>query len=387
MKPYYEHGGVTIYHGDCREVLAQMGPESVHAIVTDPPYGYGFMGKDWDHGIPGVHFWQEAIRVLKPGAHLLAFGGTRTHHRLVCAIEDAGFEIRDEIQWLHGSGFPKSRDVSKAIDKAVGAEREVVGPQWQGWGTALKPACEPICLARKPLVGTVAENVLKHGTGAINVDSCRVGTDAGWSYPNGRGGSSWNGIDSLAKNLDKPMSATKGRWPANVIHDGSDEVLEAFARFGEKKSIRSDTPQPIKSSKGIKGGAFGNDAARRPEGHQTHAFYVRGGFTDFGTAARFFYTAKASKADRGTHTKPALPLFGVDEERVVNRHPTVKPTSLMRYLITLVLPPGGVVLDPFCGSGSTLVAARALGATAIGIDSDVESCHTAATRCGMTNSE
>ena len=250
----------TLHHGDCREVMATLDANSVDAIVCDPPYGLSFMGKGWDHGVPGVEFWTEAARVAKPGAHLLAFGGTRTYHRLACAIEDAGWEIRDCVMWCFGSGFPKSHDVSKAIDKAAGAEREVVGSyasfrpnthadtkyngnlhtngnitapatdaarQWSGWGTALKPAYEPVIVARKPLCGTVAENVLTHGTGGINVDGCRVGTETIQTnrYTPGRDMTSFHG--SQAGN-EYASSTHAGRWPANLIHDGSEEVVGLF---------------------------------------------------------------------------------------------------------------------------------------------------------------
>ena len=324
-------GNATLYHGDCLEVMRTLPDCSVDAVVTDPPYGLSFMGKKWDYDVPSVEVWAECLRVLKPGGHLLAFAGTRTQHRMAVRIEDAGFEIRDMIAWVYGSGFPKSLDVSKAIDRAAGElkpegkgftvagyshndkllttapSRGYVPPppatdaarQWQGWGTALKPALEPITVARKPLIGTVAENVLAHGTGALNIDGCRVGTDAGWAYPNGRGGSGWHGRESLAANLTEPMAATQGRWPANLIHDGSDEVV---------------------------------------------------GLT--GDAARFFYCAKASKADREAE----------------NTHPTVKPTALMQYLCRLVTPPGGVVLDPFMGSGSTGKAAKLEGVNFLGIE-------------------
>ena len=333
--------------GDCLEEIAKMEPSSIDAIVTDPPYGLRFMGKAWDHGLPGAPFWVEALRVAKPGAHLLAFGGTRTFHRLACAIEDAGWEIRDTLGWLYGSGFPKSHDVSKAIDKVAGVEREATGRvlsvtgnracpspslapsglgaigvgrqphmetspvtaaarQWSGWGTALKPAWEPIILARKPLEGTVAENVQRYGTGAINVDGCRVGTngEAGVNTratrrPNGTG---W-GMQAQ-KSGDR-----SGRWPANILHDGSEEVVAVM-----------------------------------------------------GEAARFFYCAKASKRDRDE---------GLQDGQHSN-HPTVKPTSLMRYLCRLVTPPGGVILDPFMGSGSTGKAAILEGFNFIGIEKERE---------------
>jgi len=287
--------------GDCYDVLRTLPEASVDSIVTDPPYGLSFMGKRWDYDVPYIDVWFQCLRVLKPGGHLLAFAGTRTQHRMAVRIEDAGFDIRDMIAWVYGNGFPKSLDVSKAIDKAAGAEREVIGKsarhgggiigngssyeipptvpmltapatdaarQWQGWGTALKPALEPITVARKPFPGTVAANVLEHGTGALNVDGCRVG-DA------------------------------SGRWPANLIHDGSEEPCALL-----------------------------------------------------GDAARFFYCAKASKADRGEG----------------NNHPTVKPTDLMRYLCRLVTPPGGLVLDPFMGSGSTGKAAVLEGFRFLGIE-------------------
>lgn len=322
--------------GDALEALRGMADNSVDSIVTDPPYGLSFMGKRWDYDVPSVEIWAECLRVLKPGGHLLAFAGTRTQHRMAVRIEDAGFEIRDMIAWVYGSGFPKSLDVSKAIDKAAGVEREVLAErenrstfdpdaqggggfkrgtiqttvpatdaarQWEGWGTALKPALEPITVARKPPVGTVAANVLAHGTGALNIDGCRVGDNAGWSYPNGRGGSGWHGRESLSGNLAEPMVATQGRWPANLIHDGSGEVAEVF-----------------------------------------------------GDPARFFYCAKASKKDRGSD----------------NSHPTVKPTDLMRYLCRLVTPPGGTVLDPFMGSGSTGKAALLEGFLFIGIERDAD---------------
>lgn len=337
--------------GDCRDVMPTLDAASIDSIVTDPPYGLSFMGKGWDHGVPGVDFWTHALRVAKPGAHLLAFGGTRTYHRLACAIEDAGWEIRDCVMWMYGSGFPKSHDVSKAIDKAAGAERtKVIGTKlgrpgmakdgsnqrsgfdaafggnaygvlsthitapateaarrWNGWGTALKPAYEPIIVARKPLDGTVAENVIAHGTGAMNVGGCRV---------------------------------EGNRWPANLIHDGSDEVLELF---------------PTTASN---------------------------------SAARFFYCAKASKSDRdeGCDELPSKQIgtYAQDEwsrqhmgntpdarrEARHNTHPTVKPTALMRYLCRLVTPPGGLVLDPFAGSGSTGKAAILEGFRFVGIEQD-----------------
>ena len=374
----------NIYHGDCREVMPTLHPESVDSIVSDPPYGLSFMGKGWDHGVPGVEFWAEALRVAKPGAHLLAFGGTRTYHRLACAIEDAGWDIRDCVMWVYGSGFPKSHDVSKAIDKAAGAEREKVsasgglhnntnlnddgwskvgaenptmdGPnpataaarQWSGWGTALKPAWEPIIVARKPLCGTVAENVLTHGTGGINVDGCRV---EGSKPDTTRGAGGRNGRYAPIAAQGRIVDNGLGRWPANVIHDGSDEVTGLFPQANG-----GNYPQGGKRSKSSDNalGVFkGNDQPSRAMG-------------DSGSAARFFYCAKASKADRDAD----------------NKHPTVKPTALMRYLCRLVTPPGGVVLDPFTGSGSTGKAAIMEGFRFIGIEREAEYVEIAKARIG-----
>ncbi len=410
---------IDLRQGDCLDVLRTIDTNTIDAIVTDPPYGLSFMGKRWDYDVPSVEVWYECLRVLKPGGHLLAFAGTRTQHRMACRIEDAGFEIRDMIAWVYGSGFPKSLDVSKAIDKRkdwslvdrlageirrarteaglslaeIGeatmaatagtygkwyhrgghmffetgrslpsrpewdrlrhvlpiapeftavydeAEREVVGvaemrdtsevriavtasaddydaaarrevaitapatddaKRWAGWGTALKPALEPITVARKPLAGTVAATVLEHGTGAINVDGCRVGTEATITVRNGNSGAHGRyGKDNRVFSRKNPP----GRWPANLIHDGSEEPAELL-----------------------------------------------------GTAARFFYCAKASRSDRGDG----------------NGHPTVKPTELMRYLCRLVTPPGGTVLDPFMGSGSTGKAAALEGFHFLGIEREAQ---------------
>jgi len=401
---------IDLRPGDCLDVMAGLDAESVDSVVTDPPYhlasivkrfgaegaapakgndayeraSRGFMGKVWDGG--DIAFrpetWAAVLRVLKPGGHLVAFGAPKNYHRLACAIEDAGFEIRDSLMWLFGSGFPKSHDVAKGIDKQAGVEREVIGTekvrdirngngrglgdginaasrdgpvymqreltepatpeaaQWQGWGTALKPAFEPIILARKPLIGTVAANVLAHGTGAINVDGCRVGDNAGWSYPNGRGGSGWHGRESLAGNLHEPMAASKGRWPANIVHDGSDEVLAGFP--DSKGQLARVGPEH-----GPKGSVntYGDYGPR-------DAFEPRG---DSGSAARFFYCAKASKADRAG-----------------SKHPTVKPIALMRWLCRLITPPGGLILDPFAGSGTTGQAATEEGFNAVLIEREVE---------------
>ena len=362
----------VVLAGDCLAVMSEMDAASVDAIVTDPPYGLKFMGKAWDHGVPGVEFWTQALRVAKPGAHLVAFGGTRTFHRLACAIEDAGWEIRDTLGWLYGSGFPKSLDVSKAIDKAAGHWRGRAGAvvsengsmsapnyertergepvtaaaAWSGWGTALKPAWEPIILARKPLIGTVAANVMTHGTGALNVDACRV------KYVNEEPPDTehWKKTSGGWKNTSSagvvPNDNSKGRWPANIVTDGSDEVLAVFPDTGPS-GVRRPTG---KDDRGVPGFVMRReDTAER-------------GISDSGgSAARFFYTAKASTSERND---------GIQDGR--NHHPTVKPLALMRWLVRLVTPPDGIVLDPFCGSGTTLLAAKLEGFSATGIEMDPE---------------
>lgn len=370
---------LTLHHGDCLAILPTVAENSLDACVTDPPYGLAFMGKDWDHGVPGVPFWREIIRVLKPGAHLVAFGGSRTYHRMAVAIEDAGFEIRDSLMWLYGSGFPKSMDVSKAIDKAAGAVREVIGfdadkvkqqtravgtssygdyagnagqitapatdaaHQWEGWGTALKPAFEPIVLARKPLSEkTVAANVLRWGTGALNIDGCRVPTDGeyiGVRNNNVSLGSASGRIYGSAGGFVS-RSNDAGRWPANVVHDGSDEVIGAFPNAsGAVAPVTGREP----SSKTRN--TFGLYNERPPSDRRD------GG----GSAARFFYCAKASK-----------------EDRAGSKHPTVKPIRLLCWLARMVTPPGGVILDPFAGSGTTAAAAVAERFGALLIEQEAE---------------
>lgn len=314
-------GNSTLYLSDCLDALKTMPDNSVDAVVTDPPYGLSFMGKKWDYDVPSEDVWRECFRVLKPGGHLLSFAGTRTQHRMAVRIEDAGFEIRDMIAWVYGSGFPKSHNLEG---------------EWQGWGTALKPALEPITVARKPLAGTVAANVLEHGTGALNIDGCRVGTDVVSTHSRGSNGAfpkrpGETSAEESGRKQDQrdglDHSERIGRWPANLIHDGSDEVL-ALA----------------------------------------------------GDAARFFYCAKASRKDRneGLPSSDAQAVSHAAtmreredanwQARNGNHHPTVKPTDLMRYLCRLVTPPSGTVLDPFMGSGSTGKAAALEGFAFVGIE-------------------
>ena len=321
-----------LLHGDCLEKLKELPDSSVDAVVTDPPYGLSFMGKKWDYDVPSEDIWRECLRVLKPGGHLLAFAGTRTQHRMAVRIEDAGFEIRDMIAWVYGSGFPKSHNLKD---------------DWQGWGTALKPALEPITVARKPFSGTVAANVMEHGTGAINVDGCRVATNELTPRNNGNK-ATWG---SYGSGYVEPSKL--GRWPANLIHDGSDEVVGLFPVTGASKA----TPR--------NNGEFKSVAKGRDLPHVTYGHNDAGG-----SAARFFYCAKASKRDRGTD----------------NNHPTVKPTDLMRYLCRLVTPPGGTVLDPFMGSGSTGKAAMLEGFNFIGIEREAEYLEIARARIENANS-
>lgn len=467
--------------GDCRDALAHLSDNSIDAVVTDPPYGLskepdmaevlrhwlagddyehtgaGFMGKTWDSFVPGPTVWAEVHRVLKPGGHCLVFAGTRTFDMMALALRLAGFEIRDTLSWLYGQGFPKSLDVSKAIDKAAGAEREVVGTklglpgyslakdegrgvamsgnadgslrdaegecavtapatpeaerQWEGWGTALKPAWEPIIVARKPLAGTVAANVLEHGTGALNIDACRVGTTD--SFGGGARGTS-GFVDGYSSGDGWQPGSPAGRWPANVVlghHEDCVQVGERKVRTGtavkrnlpatgagqqihvkaptrpgadesygdadgtetvpawecaegcpvrlldeQVGPLTSGAPAVRRESgadrSGNTGAAFG--AESRPAGSQMV------GYGDTGGASRFFYQAKAAKRER---------QFGMPEgER--NSHPTIKPWAVMEWLVRLVTPPGGVVLDPFCGSGTTGIAAMREGFHFVGCERD-----------------
>ena len=461
--------------GNSKDLLKTLADNSIDAIVTDPPYELGFMGKKWDaSGIAyDVDLWRECLRVLKPGGHLLAFSGSRTYHRMTVAIEDAGFDIRDQIMWLYGSGFPKSHNVRKAIDKLDAKElqkqrqykftawvrsqnvtssqidkatgtymgshytteasqpaimtrehleacrhlftdipkwvemecdirsvesenfksREILREQkrtaddgnvpiaacshnknggwfnitapatdaakeWNGWGTALKPAHEPICVARKPLIGTVAENVLTHGTGGINVDACRVQTNdylGGGSMGVGSY-TNWNVKQGARPQTSEWKGSTRqfeqptGRWPANIIHDGSAEVLAGFPETVSGGLIKPEH-NDVRANKEYRGLTYHGWGMNNKER----------GYTDKGSAARFFYCAKASKKDRDQ---------GLEENR--NHHPTVKPTNLMQYLCRLVTPPNGVILDPFLGSGSTGKAAIYEGFQFVGFDLSAE---------------
>lgn len=431
---------IQILTGDCRDVLKTLDSASIDSVVCDPPYELGFMGKKWDStGVatdPAV--WAECLRVLKPGGHLLAFSGTRTQHRMVCAIEDAGFEIRDQAGWMYGSGFPKSMDVSKAIDKAAGAERDVIGKrqfadgtfardgavmgqhgrlgsaagfpvvtaaatdeakQWEGWGTALKPAWEPICVARKPLAKgeTVASNVLAHGTGALNIDGCRVPTaddlnGGAYAESGGRkvsGSLNASGMNVAGKTVGVAFVPPAGRWPANLLHDGSPEVVALFPQSaGAMAPVTGNEPSASTSNIYGKFKRAASDRAGEASAERTYAdeggtnFAMKPGARrlDDGSAARFFWCPKTSASDRHDGLEHPghqfqmgrLPNHAekVNAGRKGNHHPTVKPTELMRYLCRLVTPPGGTVLDPFMGSGSTLKAAELEGFNAIGIELD-----------------
>lgn len=456
-EPYFTSadGCIVLHHGDCREVLPTLEADSIDAIVTDPPYdltnrvpdvkkcrdcgrvlggrdgrppacpkcggelynqrsqGKGFMGKDWDGtGIAfDVALWREVLRVAKPGAHLVAFGGTRTHHRMMVALEDAGWEIRDCLMWLFGSGFPKSLSVDKAIDKAAGAEREVVGQRqpfgregratytaatgidygkygaehggvsvtapatpdaerWQGWGTALKPAYEPIVLCRKPLSEkTVAANVLRWGTGAINVDASRIGTADTLGRDNKPGQNGWKNSSGGPNRATYDAVAASGRWPANAIFSHSlfctDVACDPscpIALLDAQSGVRPGGTRPARRSGiGYHGGNGTNDGESVKY--------------DTGGASRYFLNLPPDEPTRFRY-QPKAPR----SERVGSTHPTQKPVALMRYLIRLITPPGGVILDPFAGSGSTLCAIQDSEYRAVGIELHEEYCAIAAAR-------
>ena len=397
---------VTLLKGDCIKKLKGLKDNSVDSVVTDPPYEIGFMGKGWDDsGIANnPKLWKEVLRVLKPGGHLLSFSHSRTYHRQAVAVEDAGFEIRDQIMWIYGSGFPKSHNIGKSVDKLLGNEREVVGSKgsyrdmrggaldpnltqdrerleimetkgnspYEGWGTALKPAHEPIVMARKPFNGTVAKNVLEYGTGGINIDECRVGTDE--ITTNGYGDKGF-----VAQEGYEP-STHQGRFPANIIFDEeAGKILdEQSGKLNKQAKCKTD------NKSGWQNEYVGGDKVNVVE---------RKLYLDEGGASRFFYCPKASKKDRNdgcdkleekgysinqAHNSKTL------EERYTlkskNNHPTVKPTDLMAYLIRLVTPKGGTVLDPFMGSGSTGKASVREGMDFIGIEREDEYMEIAKTR-------
>ncbi len=400
IKPYYSDKWRAIYLGDCREI-AQFLAGVVSAVVTDPPYELGFMGKSWDS--KGVSFqpvtWSIIRRSCKPGAMMLAFGGTRTFHRIAVAIEDAGWEIRDTVMWVYGSGFPKSMDISKAIDKANGNERtEIIGERhrnvkpfddangwnpnnttgdfqykapatpesaiWNGWGTALKPAWEPIILSMNPVDGTFVGNALRYGVAGLNIDGCRVAfqndadkKQATVPQPNFNSptGEIYNFKTGEGRNGDT-YDPSKGRFPANLIHDGSDEVMAEFpvtGGGGKPQQRERNMTNPVNFT-----------SSSRPE-YTLYPDTFNGG----GSTARFFYCAKASRSERNSG-------------RDGNNHPTVKPIALMEYLCKLVkMPQYNLILDPFCGSGSTLLACTAVGVHSVGIDSDEKSCDIVAARC------
>jgi site-specific DNA-methyltransferase (adenine-specific) len=423
---------MKLYNEDCIKQMWMMidAGEQADSIVTDPPYELGFMGKSWD--LTGIAFqketWELALQLLKPGGYLLAFGGSRTYHRMAVAIEDAGFEIRDQIMWLYGSGFPKSLNIGKAVDKLRGNQGKVVGQkklwganasggrggqnsneyqptkkgsvkyeeirkvenEWEGWGTALKPAHEPIVMARKPVEGTVTKNVLKHGTGGINIDECRISTNDITQRENR--GVEWGVRNDKSGNEFEVYGSTKGRFPANVLHDGSEEVMQGFP---DSKGCQ---PHTITS----------NIEKHEGWGTITQKSGEMVGYNDDGSAARFFYCAKVSRKERnrgldnaadayksiggnysqspvcetcdktlnGTndHTKCTGKVYyrKMQSEITKNNHPTVKPLELMKYLCRLVTPKGGTVLDPFMGSGSTGMAAKDEGFKFIGIEKEKE---------------
>jgi len=437
---------MKIINGDSLKELKTLEENSIDAVVTDPPYGLSFMGKKWDYDVPSSELWVEVMRVLKPGGHLLSFAGSRTYHRMAVNIEDAGFEIRDQIMWVYGSGFPKSLNVGKSIEnfittgnaskngfhKLAGKRRdgrigmydtvEAQGfrkknpdqlgafdldaktpeaKKYEGWGTALKPAHEPIVLARKPLSEkTIAKNVLEWGTGGINIDGCRVEHNEPIKTTNRQkdNGGTWDSSNTgLRDNPGTIASADqKGRFPANFIHDGSDEVVGLFPSTGKGN-----------------GGKPYNYAGKEYDNAETSMFngdkpQAPSNFNDSGSASRFFYCAKASKKDRNEglddFEEKAYKMNSTPKRQFIdgvqqsvdfttkpltnkNVHPTVKPTALMQYLVRLVTPVGGTVLDPFMGSGSTGKACVLEGFDFIGIELDPEYCKIAQARIEAINQD
>jgi len=381
---------IKTINGDCLEEMEAMEDNSVDSIVTDPPYGINFMGKKWDYDVPEVEVWKEAMRVLKPGGHALIACGTKTQHRMAVNIEDAGFEIRDIVSWIYGSGFPKSHNIGKAVDKIEGNEREKVGekdykPGWhkehtqnddswtgaddegktitkgsspyEGWGTALKPAQEFWTLARKPLSEkTIAANVLKHGTGGINIDGCRVGTEErinqpGSTNPRTAMGDGWN--------KDAKPTVSTGRFPANLIHDGSEEAIEGMQVKGDDKSRYFYTAKASKKerNKGLEG------------------------FEEKEAPVNDFRPTLKSNPENWKTLIQDTPYGGANRSGATqNNHPTVKPVALMEYLCRLITPKDGTVLDPFMGSGSTGIACEHEGFDFIGIEKNEEYCEIAKAR-------
>lgn len=378
----------TIYNDDCLKKLDELDEDSIDCIVTDPPYEINFMGKGWDNA--GVSFnkttWEKCLKVLKPGGYLLAFGGSRTYHRIACAVEDAGFELRDTIMWIYGSGMPKALNIGLAVDKKLGKESKVIGSgrsgvnsrayqseefttageyqikeatnEWNGWRSALKPAFEPIIVARKPFNGTLVDNVLKNGTGGLNIDECRIGNDV-ISIHNAPAGTFAGG--ELGRGSDtNSYRDSVGRYPANVILTyGEDDAEEVCGGFPDTKGGGKT------KEKGDFGYCFGGKRDSKP---------MADGYDDSGSAARYFYSAKASSKDRNE---------GLEEP---NTHTTVKPTSLMQYLVRLVAPKGATILDPFMGSGSTGKAVayenkeRGADYEFVGIEKETEYCEIAKKR-------
>jgi len=395
----------VIHTGDCFNVLSDLPAESVHAVVTDPPYGLAFMGRDWDDFEPKEYqewcqeWATEVKRVLKPGGHLLAFSGNRTHHRLFTGVEDAGFEIRDTITWHYGSGFPKAADISKTIDKRADAEREDLGPnpnavgrsynktggnynndheedrskqdritapatdaakQWDGFKTGLKPATEYVVMARKPFDAATVDCVLEHGTGALNIDGCRIDNDIEETTTTTRASERNQNAYGDAERSDIDSASPEGRYPSNVIFDETEaERLDRVVGVSESKSGGEST--------GFSGDVYGDNSDDYASERQE-----RIGYDGKGGPSRYFYTSKASKAER------------TEDGSIANAHPTVKPTDLMEWLVKLVTAENQIVLDPFAGSGTTLKAAKAVGRDFVGIEKQAQWADVARVRAGLT---
>ena len=404
MNPYYDKDSITLYCGDLLDVLPQL-TEKIDHVVTDPPYGLSFMGRGWDHAVPGPEYWKIISDACKPGALMMAFGGTRTYHRLTCAIEDAGWDIRDCLMWLYGSGFPKAQDVGKMLDKAAGVirtevvregvkagthpdgdvyakglnvgfqQRELLAPvtddakAWTGYANALKPAYEPIVLAMKAMDGTIAHNALTHGVAGMNIGDCRIGTETRYNPPAGLipGGSSLN-LSKVGMPQDAVGQYATGRWPANVLlqhHPDCKQIGTQTSRGDQRGDCNGHRPSGFANVGADSGDSvpnarvYGNEEVPIYECHPDCPVGL------LGDKSRFFYCAKASKKERGQG----------------NVHPTVKPFEVMRYLLTLLsTPTGGVILDPFAGSGTTLLAAQALGRRCIGVELNQEYCDIIASR-------